>query len=100
MKKKSKIRVAVVMGGPSAERSISLASGKTMAQHLDPKRYDVLPFVVDQKQRWLAAPKFLTTGKVGTKALTPTPQADRPFDVALLAFHSYGEDGAVQGFLQ
>ena len=37
-----KIRVGVLMGGASAERQISLASGMGIASHLDPDRYEVV----------------------------------------------------------
>lgn len=96
-----RLRVAVVMGGPSAERAISLVSGKAMAQHLNTMKYDVLPIIIDTKRRWLPAPKLLTTGKPELKAITPSYEPrSRRFDVALLALHSFGEDGTVQGFLE
>lgn len=96
-----KLRVAVVMGGPSAEYGISLQSGKTIAQHLNSKKYEVVPIVIDRRRRWLPAPRLLTSGRVGTRAIMPTAEAKRrPFDVALLALHSFGEDGTVQGFLE
>lgn len=96
-----KLRVAVVMGGPSAEYEISLQSGKTIAQHLNATKYEVVPIVIDRRRRWLPAPRLLTSGRVGTRAITPTAEAKhRPFDVALLALHSFGEDGTVQGFLE
>jgi D-alanine-D-alanine ligase len=37
-----KTRVGILMGGASAEREISLASGKMIAAHLPPDRYDVV----------------------------------------------------------
>ena len=40
---KKKIRVAVLMGGKSAEHEISLASGREVAKNLDPNKYDVIP---------------------------------------------------------
>lgn len=89
------------MGGPSAEYEISLQSGKTIAQHLNSEKYEVVPIVIDRRRRWLSAPRLLTSGRIGTRAITPTSEAKRrPFDVALLALHSFGEDGTVQGFLE
>ena len=35
-------KVAVLMGGPSAEREISLASGKMIAAHLPADRYEIV----------------------------------------------------------
>src|SRR5438094_8455824 len=37
-----KIKVGVLMGGASAERDISLASGRMIAQHLPRDKYDVV----------------------------------------------------------
>jgi D-alanine-D-alanine ligase len=37
-----RIRVGILMGGASAERPISLASGRMIAQHLPPDRYEVV----------------------------------------------------------
>ncbi len=39
---REKIRVGVLMGGASAEREISLASGRMIAQNLPREKYDVL----------------------------------------------------------
>jgi len=101
MNSRTKIRIAVIMGGPSAERKISIASGTTIARELDPSKYHVLPIVIDDRLRWLPAPKLLTSGTTGRQAIAPTAEPKtRPFDVALLALHSYGEDGSVQGFLE
>ena len=43
---KKKIRVAVLMGGKSAEHEISLASGREVAKNLDPNKYEVLPIII------------------------------------------------------
>ena len=39
-----RIRVGVLLGGASAEREISLASGRMIAQYLPRDRYEVIPF--------------------------------------------------------
>ncbi len=39
-----RIRVGVLLGGASAEREISLATGRMIADHLPPDRYEVLLF--------------------------------------------------------
>jgi D-alanine-D-alanine ligase len=79
----AKVRVAVVMGGASAEREVSLKSGQTALGSLDRGRYDVI--VVDP-----GLPSWI-------QDLMTSP---RP-DVALLCLHGPGgEDGALQGFLQ
>ncbi|MBI4092730.1 MAG: D-alanine--D-alanine ligase [Candidatus Kerfeldbacteria bacterium] len=97
-----KLRVAVVMGGPSAEYEISIQSGRTMADRLDPSKYEVVPVIIDQARRWLKALHLLGHGRrPTTKAIMPALEhAAGRLDVALLALHSFGEDGTVQGFLE
>jgi D-alanine-D-alanine ligase len=79
-----KLRVAVLMGGPSSEREVSLRSGQMVLKNLDPERYDA--FAVDLDEL-LAAP-------VAIAGL-----AERA-DFVFLALHGrWGEDGTVQGLL-
>ncbi len=76
-----KLRVAVLMGGTSSERAVSLKSGAMVAQFLDRARYDVLPvdFTGD------VAEVVALRGRV---------------DVVFLALHGPGgEDGRIQGVL-
>ncbi len=76
-----KLKVLVLMGGPSPEHEISLNTGKEVAGHLDTQRYEVNTFVVPRSGRW----KF---------------PAARP-DVAFVAMHGvYGEDGTIQKLLE
>lgn len=81
-----KLRVAVVMGGMSAEREVSLKTGAKVLAALDPDRYEA--FVVDPRPRcestaWLEA------------------LARERVDVAFLALHGrFGEDGTIQGLLE
>ncbi|MEL6287383.1 MAG: D-alanine--D-alanine ligase [Pseudomonadota bacterium] len=74
-------RVAVLMGGWSAEREVSLSSGNPCADGLERAGYEVLRIDVDRDiARRLAA--------------------DRP-DVCFNALHgSIGEDGCIQGLLE
>ena len=74
-------RVAVLMGGPSAEREVSLSSGRECAKALRAAGYDVIE--VD------AGPD-----------LAGVLQAENP-DVVFNALHGrWGEDGCVQGLLE
>jgi D-alanine-D-alanine ligase len=75
-------RVAVLLGGPSAEREVSLSSGKACADGLRQAGYDVREIDVSRDVAALV------------KALEPRP------DVAFNALHGrFGEDGCVQGIL-
>jgi D-alanine-D-alanine ligase len=76
-----KLRVALLAGGKSAEREVSLKSGEQVFQTLDKERYEVLRY---------------------------DPRDDLPrlahdaadIDVALIILHGrLGEDGTIQGFL-
>lgn len=75
-------RVAVLYGGISAEREVSLSSGRQVIIALREAGFDVTPIDV--------GPDL----KAVIEALTPPP------DVAFNALHGrFGEDGAIQGVL-
>lgn len=114
----SRIRVAVLMGGPSPEREVSLGSGRLIMAALDPRRYEVLPIEVTRDGKWVlaqGAAGALSAGggdpstSAGALARMTRPDpigidrvmAQGPIDVALIAMHGpYGEDGTVQGLLE
>ena len=76
-------RVAVLMGGPSAERAVSLVSGRECAKGLQQAGYDAYTIDVGHDVKALVA------------ALEPRP------DVVFNALHGrFGEDGCVQGVLE
>jgi D-alanine-D-alanine ligase len=83
-----KTKLALLMGGRSSEREISLASGLEVLQALDPERYDVSVFDPATDMAALAA--SLAPGHKGPA-----------FQVAFPVLHGpLGEDGAIQGFLE
>lgn len=74
-------RIGVLMGGPSAEREVSLRSGKTVLDALLSKGYDAKPVEL-----------YMPT-KEELKSLD--------IDVAFIALHgSFGEDGQLQSMLE
>src|SRR5947207_14841065 len=76
-------RVGVVMGGSSAEREVSLRSGKAVAVALEQAGYDVVRLVID-------------SGPASVRLLS-----EARLDVAFLALHGrLGEDGCIQGLLE
>ncbi len=82
--KKNRIRVAVLMGGPSSEYEVSLKTGANILENFDKEKFNVEAIVISKKGEW------------------PLPVEELPqrFDVAFIAMHgSYGEDGTVQGIL-
>ncbi|MDA8050918.1 MAG: D-alanine--D-alanine ligase [Rhodospirillales bacterium] len=75
-------RVAVLQGGISTEREVSVASGREVVAALRESGFDVLPITVGKDLAALIA------------TLTPPP------DVVFNALHGrFGEDGVIQGVL-
>ncbi len=119
-----KLRVAVLMGGPSPEREVSLATGRQIVAALDQTRYGVLPVEITRQGKWLPRREFLelparaiepgaaaARGRPDSSGLPaasdPTPLTHERFvedervDVAVIAMHGpYGEDGTMQGLLE
>jgi len=78
-----KLRVAVLMGGPSSEHDVSLETGAMVLRSLDVDKYEAFPIVVAK-------------GRDATLEL----QKDA-IDVAFIAMHGeYGEDGTAQALLE
>ncbi|MEI7813369.1 MAG: D-alanine--D-alanine ligase [Coriobacteriia bacterium] len=74
-------KIAVLMGGRSLEREVSLASGRRVCDALTSAGYYVLPLDV-------------------TSDLVATLRSERP-DAAYIALHGkYGEDGTIQELLE
>ncbi|AJE02376.1 D-alanine--D-alanine ligase [Geobacter pickeringii] len=74
-------KIGVLMGGLSAEREVSLASGAAVLQALRVRGYDAVAVDMDRD--------------------LPQVLAREGIDVAFIALHGrYGEDGAVQGALE
>jgi D-alanine-D-alanine ligase len=115
-----RLRVAVLMGGPSSEHDVSLRGGANVVDALDRRRYEVRPVLVGRDGRW----------KVAAKAYEAPPRNGKPShgfdpvhgdlswrefdtamggiaelkswraDVVLPVLHGkFGEDGTVQACL-
>lgn len=90
-----KLKVAVLMGGPSSEREVSLITGKAIFENLDRKKY--APVLVEMTKEG----KFIV--KKGSKKIVLDLQNKQRklFDLIFIALHgSPGEDGGVQGMLE
>ncbi len=94
----SKKNVAILCGGTTAERNISLESGGVVARSLDPELY--VPFLVEiNADNWIVAQHGVAVDKnvFGFSANGETIT----FDIAFIAIHgSPGEDGKLQGYLE
>lgn len=74
-----KLRVAVVMGGESSEREVSLKSGAEVVRNLDWEKYEVEAVVLPEEIKKL----------------------DKLYEVVFIALHGKGgEDGEIQQYLE
>lgn len=106
------MRVLVMMGGPSSEHDVSLASGRMVAQALERSAYAIEALVVERSGRWhRLAPERLEAHALrpyGTAvpedmrmAVADGVREAAQADVVFLALHgTFGEDGTVQGLLE
>lgn len=98
------------MGGTGIEREVSLNSGRTVCDHLDTVRYDILPIFQRRDGQLFVLPwYFLHRGKITDFEHRLEAEAEqivwddvpRLIDFAYIAMHGrYVEDGALQGFFE
>jgi D-alanine-D-alanine ligase len=119
----SKLRVAILFGGRSAEHEISLLSARFVLESLERERYEPVLVGIDKAGRWLlqdgarllaqardprhvaldgSTPSVLLpahpTGALTTGGASP---GTLPIDVVFPVLHGpLGEDGSVQGLLE
>ncbi|MBI5117424.1 D-alanine--D-alanine ligase [Candidatus Poribacteria bacterium] len=118
---KSKINVAVLMGGRTAEHEISVASGKMVLKNLDLSKYNVKPITITREGSWVVPSGYLSDG-ASVAALLPevltrdstgkeiipvetgsalSRTASEKVDIVFIAMHGpFGEDGTIQGLLE
>lgn len=114
----SKLRIAVLFGGRSAEHDVSVLSATNVMRALDPARYDAVPVFVTREGQWLLssyADGVLAKPDSGTEvSLLPggkgrllaipengTPHEVEKIDLLFPVLHGlHGEDGAVQGLAE
>ena len=81
--RKNKLKIAVLMGGPSTEHEVSLNTGKEILANLDKAKYLPTSIVIAKDGTWP-----LRFDKLNS------------YDVVFIAMHGkYGEDGTAQGLL-
>jgi D-alanine--D-alanine ligase len=106
----AKLRVGVFMGGKSIECEVSFNSGRTICDHLDTEKYEVIPiFQKDTGELFLLPWHFLHRGKIADFYDRLETEAkkicwdDLPdlIDFVYIACHGrFAEDGTLQGFLE
>lgn len=86
----NKIRIGVLMGGPSTEHEVSLQTGENVLEFLDKSKFAAKPLLLSKNF------ELSSTGK-----LLKFPQDFKKFDLIFNALHgSFGEDGTIQGILE
>ncbi len=115
-------RIAIIFGGRSAEHEISCISARSVAEALDPARFEIVPIGVDKDGRWLrlpsvpalegakaplpfvagdAGPGIALSQEPGATRLVAADGTDEAFDVVFPLIHGpHGEDGTIQGLLE
>lgn len=79
-----KLKIGVLMGGPSAEHDVSLKTGRNVLKYLDKRKYVALPIFISREGKWSL----------------PISQVKKNVDVLFLALHGeFGEDGRLQKIL-
>lgn len=109
---KNAIKVAVLCGGPSLERGISLNSARSVLDHLGSQGVDIVPIYFNEKKKpFLISPAQLYSNtpsdfdfKLGNKSALSESALVRTLksvDIVFPCIHgSFGEDGELQSFLE
>jgi UDP-N-acetylmuramate--alanine ligase len=104
-----KIRVAVLLGGASNEREISLESGRNVCYKLAPQKYEVIPVFVSSTFELYTIPQKLLV-RNSTQEIESLLELSMKIkwndlpdiaDFAFIGLHGgHGENGSVQGALE
>ncbi len=113
----SRRRVAILMGGASSEREVSLVSGRAVMEAIDTNRYEAVAVELGPVGRFVCV-SAASALSCSAGAVTLAPDGDDlgcgahrladdlvskggPPDIVFIALHGrYGEDGTVQGMLE
>lgn len=119
----TKRRVAILFGGRSAEHEISCVSARSVAEALDPDRYDLVSVGITREGTWHVLPggppelpgpggelpavtssqgkAVSLSQETGKQELVGEDGSQMLVDVVIPLVHGpYGEDGTVQGLLE
>jgi len=109
----STLRIAVLCGGPSLERGISLNSARSICDHLHSETIEIIPIYFDYQQKAYQIPRKQlysnTPSDFDFKLLSESKPLDKEalietlkkVDLAFPAIHGqFGEDGQIQELLE
>ena len=103
----NKIRIAIIAGGFSNERDISLMTAAQIAKNLPPEKYDIKVIEIAPDKTWLLRNDLKEISNetashqliIANQGITPAALSEK-IDVAFLALHGqFGEDGRIQAML-
>jgi D-alanine-D-alanine ligase len=112
----TRLRIAVLFGGRSAEHDVSLLSARNVVKAIDVAKYDVVPIAITRAGQWLLTelengelPRAVPASGTevcllpgGNGRLLALPAIELPpIDVVFPVLHGlFGEDGSVQGYAE
>ncbi len=86
----NKIKVAVLVGGPSSEHEVSLKTGDNVLKNLNPDKYEGIKVRIGKDGKWMIGKRIFDPKIILSKA-----------DIVFNALHGeFGEDGTVQALLE
>ena len=104
------VRVGVLMGGRGSEREVSLNTGRTVCDHLDSFKYNIIPIFQQKDGALFILPwRFVHRGKTTDFEHRLEAEAEKiswdmlkdKVDIIYIAMHGrHTEDGTLQGFLE
>jgi D-alanine-D-alanine ligase len=90
--------VGIIFGGANSEHEVSCNSARSVAEHLDRDRFDLVLLGIDRDGGWHSVSSVDDLESAGTGAQFPDLAG---VDVAFPVLHGrFGEDGTVQGLLE
>lgn len=118
-----KLRLGILFGGASVEHEISILSAMQAMDHLDERRYTIIPIYVSKDRKLYSSTAcreldnfkdveglikklspvsiFAKNNKVIVRSTSRFFQKDQELDLMLPIMHgTYGEDGSIQGYLR
>jgi UDP-N-acetylmuramate--alanine ligase len=104
-----KIKIGVLLGGPSNEKETSLNSGRNICYKLSPQKYEVVPLFVDTKTELYPLTQQLIVlnataeieGKLDRTTKINWHDLPQLVDFVFIGLHGGpGENGAIQGTLE
>ena len=97
----NKIKLVLLMGGPSSEHEVSLKTGEMISKALNKNKYDVTSVLISKDCRWVFGNPSTGSGQTLDEKSAIKKLKEDGTQVVFMAMHGeYGEDGTVQKLLE